>query len=515
MGVSIKKAPKIIFLVALFMLSATLFSSHAQLPNVYEQVTTVDAYVHYDFDYDGMHNWWELLYGLDPLDPTDAPLDYDGDTLTNLVEFYYLTSPINRDTDGGGVWDNLEIEQCLNPLENDDDHDGNNCISDDETSPTKDPRADSDGDGVDNLLEDKYGTNRQSVDTDGDGLNDYDEIFKYPTNPLEPDSDFDGINDFDELLNFFTDPNNRDSDFDGLLDADEIYYYGTNPTNWDTDGGGMSDSDEYTNNSNPKKQDDDFQFTWSVYYGSQPNDVYKSLENNKIDIYQGMDLVLEAIKPFEAKQVTIGFNDKELTTQKDYIKLKLLSPKEPGLYKITFTLDLKSDQTIIMTKFVEVRQTGKVVSRVDGTFNDIYKNIDYFNDGPVADAKIEVFEYNEFTGEMELFQADVASQSDQNQSFINPRFTDSKGSYLLPLRPGNYLIRISKAKYGSKEMLYDTNKHTIYSQDTYLTYNYDPVVWGLIFMSTFLSVWLAIKLINYISKLTKMLASRFPRHKAA
>ena len=104
---------KVSFITLSITLSVFLFSNfitaHAQLPNVYEQVTTVEAGVPTDMDGDGMPNWWELLYGLDPIDPSDAALDYDGDTLTNLVEFQHLTNPLKTDTDDGGVWDNLEI----------------------------------------------------------------------------------------------------------------------------------------------------------------------------------------------------------------------------------------------------------------------------------------------------------------------------------------------------------------------------------------------------------------------
>ena len=277
---------KVLSLILILFLAITCTQlAHAQLPNVYEQVTTVAAHVHYDFDGDGMHNWWELQYGLDPLDPSDAALDNDSDGLTNLLEFQYLTNPLNWDTDGGGVSDGMEVELCNSPLDPTNDHDGDNCISHYTADTPVDPRADSDGDGVPNTIEEEYGTSKTSIDTDGDGLNDYDEIYNYPTNPLEPDSDFDGISDFDELFNFFTNPNNRDSDFDGLTDSEEIYTYTTSPTNWDTDGGGMSDRDEVVNGSDPRKEGDEYQFIWDIYYGSKPNDLYRSLENFKMDIY--------------------------------------------------------------------------------------------------------------------------------------------------------------------------------------------------------------------------------------
>jgi outer membrane protein OmpA-like peptidoglycan-associated protein len=81
-------------------------------------------------------------------------------------------------------------------------------------------------------------------DSDGDGLNDYDEIYVYSTNPLSPDTDEDGLNDYEEVMTHGTDPLNADSDDDGLSDGDEVNVYNTDPLDADTDGDGLSDYDE-------------------------------------------------------------------------------------------------------------------------------------------------------------------------------------------------------------------------------------------------------------------------------
>ncbi|MBI2926141.1 MAG: VCBS repeat-containing protein [Verrucomicrobia bacterium] len=62
-----------------------------------------------------------------------------------------------------------------------------------------DPNADADDDGLNNILESQFGTTTFLADTDGDDLNDYDEIFVYGTDPLLEDSDGDGVNDKIEL----------------------------------------------------------------------------------------------------------------------------------------------------------------------------------------------------------------------------------------------------------------------------------------------------------------------------
>lgn len=57
-----------------------------------------------------------------------------------------------------------------------------------------------------NAQEDNFLTSDSNVDTDGDGLSDYDEIFVYRTSPYLEDSDGDGILDGEELKRG-TDPN--------------------------------------------------------------------------------------------------------------------------------------------------------------------------------------------------------------------------------------------------------------------------------------------------------------------
>ncbi len=74
-----------------------------------------------DSDNDGMPDDWELKYGFDPDNSTDADQDPDEDNLTNLQEFENGTEPKNPDTDGGGVDDGLEIKQGYNPKDSSDD----------------------------------------------------------------------------------------------------------------------------------------------------------------------------------------------------------------------------------------------------------------------------------------------------------------------------------------------------------------------------------------------------------
>lgn len=120
-------------------------------------------------------------------------------------------------------------------------------------------QRDSDGDEVNDYDEIYvYETNPLKPDTDDDGLKDYSEIFEYGTDPLVADSDDDGLTDGDEVNVYNTDPLNADSDDDGLSDGDEVNQYETDPANADTDEDGLSDGDEVNEyGTNPIKNDTD------------------------------------------------------------------------------------------------------------------------------------------------------------------------------------------------------------------------------------------------------------------
>jgi len=95
-------------------------------------------------------------------------------------------------------------------------------------------------------------------DTDGDGLDDLEEMFTYYTNPYLNDTDGDGLLDGDEILQFNTNPKNNDTDYDGLSDWDEKYVYNTSPISGDTDGDGLTDGNEiFVYSTNPRDSDSD------------------------------------------------------------------------------------------------------------------------------------------------------------------------------------------------------------------------------------------------------------------
>ncbi|NUN15709.1 MAG: carboxypeptidase regulatory-like domain-containing protein, partial [Myxococcales bacterium] len=114
---------------------------------------------------------------------------------------------------------------------------------------------DDDEDGIPNDYELAAGLNPNdpgdaSVDFDDDGLTTFDEYVR-GTNPLMLDTDGDTLNDGDEVGVHLTNPLLPDTDNDTLIDGKELVL-GTNPLNIDTDGDGIRDGIEILMGTNPK-----------------------------------------------------------------------------------------------------------------------------------------------------------------------------------------------------------------------------------------------------------------------
>ncbi|MEP2059071.1 MAG: gliding motility-associated C-terminal domain-containing protein, partial [Maribacter litoralis] len=121
-----------------------------------------------DCDDDGLSTDEETAMGTDPNSP-----DTDNDGLTDGEEVDLGTDPLNPDSDGDGINDGQEVLDNTNPLDACDSIGG---------SPVG--TSDCDEDGLTTDEENSLGTDSENEDTDGDGINDGQEI-EGSTDPLD------------------------------------------------------------------------------------------------------------------------------------------------------------------------------------------------------------------------------------------------------------------------------------------------------------------------------------------
>jgi len=241
----------------------------------------------WDTDGDGMPDGWEVKYGLNPQNPADALMDSDvdktgrakPDLLINLFEYYNNTDPTSPDTDGDHLGDYEEVVVGQEVKVNHHWEHYRTCATSVDTDHDNKPR-DLDGDNDFSADEDLVnGITGQIIDNDNDGVdpahvelntNDYNEVYAgcrgYVTNASNPDTDGDGIDDWTEIFTDrdptqtgiqSTDPTLEDTDGDGLKDGQEILgvyawmpgrqvktLLKTNPLKQDSDNDGLSDGKE-------------------------------------------------------------------------------------------------------------------------------------------------------------------------------------------------------------------------------------------------------------------------------
>lgn len=174
-------------------------------------------------------------------DPTpNEGIDSDNDGLSDQCEQKLGSNLYNTDSDGDGIKDADEFVGCaLNPdpsctgtMKMKDACSGNTGI-------------DSDADGLSDQCEMKLGSDPYKIDTDGDGIMDGDEYVGCALNSdpsctgtmkmkdacalgSSVDSDGDGLSDQCEMK-YGSNPYSPDTDSDGLQDGDEFVGCATNP----------------------------------------------------------------------------------------------------------------------------------------------------------------------------------------------------------------------------------------------------------------------------------------------
>ncbi len=146
-----------------------------------------------DSDGDGMPNDWEVFYGFNPTYARDGSADANQNGTSNRAEFVMRANPLAA----AGAAGNVQFIDLR-------------------------PGIDSDGDGMPNVWEWRYGLNHSEA---SDAIR---------------DDDGDRLTNLSEFL-LGTDPNNNDADGDGVMDGDEARI-GTNPlVNVDMDSDALPD----------------------------------------------------------------------------------------------------------------------------------------------------------------------------------------------------------------------------------------------------------------------------------
>jgi len=256
-----------------------------------------------DSDGDGLSDAFETQIGSNPNDAdTDddgvidglepnPTVDSDGDGLINVLDV---------DSDNDGLYDGTEMGfDCSNPAT---DTSKNHCIADADMGTTKTSPLDRDTDngGISDGSEDpnRNGTigmgegdpndpadDSSITDSDGDGLSDVFEM-QIGSNPNDADSDDDGVpdglepnpaddTDGDGKINVL----DRDSDGDGIFDGTEMGFDCSNPATDTTKMSCTPDADKGGTKTSPLDPDTD--------NGGVPDGVEDTNKNGKIDPGEG------------------------------------------------------------------------------------------------------------------------------------------------------------------------------------------------------------------------------------
>lgn len=278
-----------------------------------------------DLDGDSLSNIEEMKFETDPL-TKDSGLDSDGDGLTDFQEINAtFTDPNLEDTDGNGILDGLE---------------------------------DPDNDSLDNLTEMQLGSDplvanvsTNILDSDNDGLTDYQEITFTKTDPFVADSDSNGTNDTfedldsDGLTNFQemklgTDPLvsdshqlRKDSDGDGLVDLYEIKITNTDPLLADSNSDGILDGQSDVDN-------DGLSVFVELLFGTNPLVKDKARDTDNDGLTDTQEILITLTNPNVSDTDGNSISDAD----EDFDNDGLTNLQEILLFSDPYTLDLSDDQ---------------------------------------------------------------------------------------------------------------------------------------------------------------------------
>jgi len=183
-------------------------------------------------------------------------------------------------------------------------------------------KLDYDNDGLTNGEELEYGTNMYSSDTDGDGVNDNDEINRYKSNPTKYSTADDGISDYIKIQ--------KDLEIDKKYDEKDVkpeevkYSYNImlHPKNLESQYyGGVQEFDIDKNIQSTHKIFDVLKFEGTIIYNTQNKDsillIREGMKYKEFENYKNEDgkLVIEITK-------VDNYKDFVITTKEKYEEFK-------------------------------------------------------------------------------------------------------------------------------------------------------------------------------------------------
>jgi len=320
-------------------------------PLIYDADNDSDSSYHFEDCNDENENIYpgnvELLNNIDDncndlVDEGFNDTDSDLDGLMDWSEYHiYGTDISNQDSDQDGLSDLTEIDITnSNPLsfDKDEDEDGHYWFEDcDDENDNRNPGLLELLDDIDNDCDEEIDEDFVSIDSDSDGLTDYDEYHVYSTNPNNGDSDGDSLPDGYEvnILNSNPTITDKDNDSDGkfdfedcndndfdmapgtpekldgkdndcddeidedfkiidtdgdlILDYDEYHNFSTSALLFDTDQDGLDDGTEILiKNSNPLSADLDLDKD-GFFEFEDCNDKVPTTNPDSIEIWNGVD----------------------------------------------------------------------------------------------------------------------------------------------------------------------------------------------------------------------------------